>query len=128
MVDNFIKLKPYRKFVDEEYVTKGLPMQRPLFLSYENDPVTYALQYQYLFGSDVMVSVVTDEGATQISVYLPEDKWVHMFTGEEFDGPQWVTLDCPLGVPTAFYRKSSQFVNLFKQLQNSAQCDAASCP
>ncbi len=110
------KLQPYRKSLEQEILTEGLPMQRPLFLHYENDPVTFKIQYQYLFGRDILVAPVVDEGVTEWKVYLPEDHWVHMFTGHGYKGPEWVVVDAPLGIPPVFYKKGSQFTDLFRNI------------
>ena len=33
----------------------GTPVMRPLFLQYEEDSQTYSQEYQYMFGSDLLV-------------------------------------------------------------------------
>jgi alpha-glucosidase len=109
----FKKLLPYRKHLEDEIQREGLPMQRPLFLHYEDDPVAYQLQYQYMFGRDILVAPVLDAGVTQWRLYLPDDVWIHMFTQKEYSGPKWILVNSPIGSSPVFYRKHSQFKDLF---------------
>jgi alpha-glucosidase len=92
----------------------GYPVQRPLFMHYENDSEAYDIQYQYLFGSDVLVAPVVEPGVVRKEVYLPEDEWVHLWTGKEYKGGR-VTVDAPVGYPPVFYLKSSKFKSMFEK-------------
>ena len=42
-------------------------------------------------------------------VYLPDDLWVHLWTGEVFEGGL-VSVEAPIGYPTVFYRKDSSLM------------------
>jgi alpha-glucosidase len=46
---------------------------------------------------------------------LPKEDWVQFFTGKEYQGGK-IKVDAPLGMPIAFYRKSSAFAPLFETL------------
>ncbi|UZW94180.1 TIM-barrel domain-containing protein [Francisella tularensis] len=41
MVNTYTTLKPYIKSLVNENHQKGIPVQRPLFIHYENDPLCY---------------------------------------------------------------------------------------
>ena len=73
----------------------------PLFLHYEDDAHTYTLKYQYLLGRDILVAPVHEEGRSDWTLYLPEDNWVHAWTGEAFRGGE-VTVNAPIGKPPVF--------------------------
>ena len=94
-------------------------MQRPLFLHYEDDPETLDIEYQYLFGDDILVAPVLEEGLTSWEVYLPRDTWVHFFDGTEYSGPGRETVDAPIGKPPVFYRKESQWASLFESIREN---------
>ena len=47
----YVKLEPYHSRVAWENTHWGLPAQRPLFLSFPEDPNAYNIQYQYMYGS-----------------------------------------------------------------------------
>jgi alpha-glucosidase len=110
----YTKLAPYIKAAVKENSEKGIPVQRPLFMHYEEDERAYSIQYQYLLGKDLLVSPVYEEGKTTWKVYLPKDEWVHLWSGKEFNGGE-VEIEAPLGCPPVFYRKNSHEIDLFKQ-------------
>lgn len=95
----------------------GLPVMRPLFLHYEDDAHTYTLKYQYLLGRDILVAPVHEEGRSDWTLYLPEDNWVHAWTGEAFRGGE-VTVNAPIGKPPVFYRADSEWAALFASLKS----------
>lgn len=111
-----VALKPYIKRLIEEGSTKGYPVQRPLFMHYETDSTSHHLQYSYLFGQDMLVQPVIREGQTTQEVYLPQDEWVHLWSGTSYKGRQIVTVDAPIGEPPVFYRKQSAYATLFASI------------
>ena len=110
-----VMLKPYIQHLFDEAEHLGYPLQRPLFLHYENDPTAYKIQYQYLFGADVLVAPVITEKAFEHTVYLPNDDWIHLFTGDTYHGGK-VTVKTPMGAPAVFYKESSAFKPLFESI------------
>lgn len=115
MVDVFVALKPYMRDVISEYTRSGVPAQRPIFMHYEEDTKAYDIRYEYLLGKDLLVAPVLDEGVNEWNVYLPEDNWVHLWTGKEYTGGEF-TVDAPIGQPPVFYRKDSEYKELFEKL------------
>ncbi|KAB8039263.1 alpha-glucosidase [Janthinobacterium aquaticum] len=100
-----VALAPVIRSLAEDAVARGLPLQRPLFLHYEHDHNTYAIQDQYLFGPDLLVAPVHAAGATDWSAYLPAgDAWLHLWSGVRHEGGQRVTVAAPLGQPPVFVR------------------------
>ena len=100
----------------DEAVSSGYPVQKPIFMHYPDDHKTYDLQYEYLFGSDVMVKPVVQPDQSLQEVYLPEDDWIHLWTGKFCKGNQSVIVNCPIGYPPVFYRKDSSFRTLFEKI------------
>lgn len=109
-------LKPYIKHLIDEGANKGYPVQRPLFMHYEQDDRTYDIQYQYLFGADMLVAPVIEKGKIKQEVYLPDDEWIHLWTGKPYKGGTTIELECPFGYPPVLYRKHSNFRKLFESL------------
>jgi alpha-glucosidase len=115
MTKIFKHLKPYIKAAVAENSKVGLPVQRPLFMHYEDDAESYEIKFQYLFGRDLLVAPVYNEGQTVQKLYLPQDAWVHVWTGETFTGG-WIEIDAPIGKPAVFYRKASEQVEMLSKI------------
>lgn len=113
----YTDLKPYTQALVKEASQRGIPAQRPLFLHYEDDPQTYEIKYQYLYGRDILVAPVYTQGAESVKVYLPQDRWIHLWTGEEYQGG-WYDVPAPMGKPAVFYRADSAQRPLFDSLKN----------
>jgi alpha-glucosidase len=113
-------LAPYLSQLSQEAATRGLPLQRPLFLHYEADPRAYESQTSYLFGPDLLVAPVIAAGATRWRTYLPAgETWVHVWSEAEYAGGQDVEVAAPLGEPPVFYRRRSEHRALFNGLKTA---------
>ncbi|MEI9985184.1 MAG: TIM-barrel domain-containing protein [Aliidongia sp.] len=110
----YAHLAPCLKALSAEAAVTGLPVQRPLFLHFQDDPKTYAIQTSFLYGSDLLVAPVLQAGVSDLSVYLPEGTgWVDVWTGETHTGGVEVTVAAPLGRPPLFYRAEASQAALF---------------
>ncbi|XP_022090149.1 uncharacterized protein LOC110979015 [Acanthaster planci] len=112
----FNTLANYTQAVVRENTESGIPVQRPLFMNYENDQKSYNIKYEYLYGRDLLVAPVYNEGVDTWSVYLPPDNWVFLWDGQEYDGGSTVTVPAPLGKIPVFYRKGSTWTAVFEKL------------
>ena len=45
----------------------------PLWFKYPQDENTFTLEYQFFYGDSILVSPVTGDDATSVSIYLPHD-------------------------------------------------------
>ena len=111
-------LAPYVMHLVGEAQADGLPAQRALFLHYPDDPETFPIQDQFLYGADLMVAPVIEKGAVSRQVYLPangEQIWRHVWTGADWKAG-WHEIAAPMGHPPVFYRPESRFAALFAGL------------
>ena len=110
-------LAPYVRHLCDEAAATGLPVQRPLFLHYPQDRALWTVQDAFLYGADLLVAPVIEEGAVKREVILPGDTpWRHLWSGEDFaPGPH--TISAPLDHPPVFYRPDSTFADLFASLR-----------
>ncbi|VDM68399.1 unnamed protein product [Strongylus vulgaris] len=52
---------------------------RPLFYEFPKDRRTHDINYQFLWGSSMLIAPVVHKGATSVEVYLPKDDWYSLF-------------------------------------------------
>ncbi len=117
MVKLWLHLVPYLKTLVAEAVATGLPVQRPLFLHFEEDPACYAIQDAYLYGPDLLVAPVWQAGEETRTVHLPKGTdWVHVWSGKTLAGGTEATVAAPLGEPAIFYRRGSAHAGLFQDI------------
>jgi len=110
-------LAPYVAGLSAEAAATGLPLQRPMFLHFQDDRATYADQTQYLYGADLLVAPVIREGKIKREVYLPAGvDWVNAWTGDRHAGGRAITVVAELGYPPVFYREGSRDTALFAAL------------
>ena len=93
-----------KKLVDQE-IEKGTPVMRPIFYHYD-ESWAYTETTEYLLGRDILVAPILKAGAKGREVMLPDDEWVHLFTGVEYTGGK-TFVDAPIGQPPIFIRKKS---------------------
>lgn len=92
----------------------GTPVMRPLFYHYD-EKALWEIKYAYLLGRDLACYPVVVQGQTVKELYLPEDEWVHLFTGKEYRGGR-CSVSCSIGCPPVFYRKASRYKKLFEEV------------
>ncbi|XP_076621881.1 lysosomal alpha-glucosidase [Colletes latitarsis] len=75
----------------------GETVARPLFFEFPDDPATYDIDTQFLWGRSLMIVPVLKENAVNVSAYLPRGLWYDLYTKIgvfAIDGRR--TLDAPL--------------------------------
>lgn len=83
------RLMPYIYAQAKDSSERGLPMLRALFIEYPDDPGAWGIEDAYLFGSDLLVAPLFEEGVNGRDVYLPGGKkWIDYQTGRVYP-PGW---------------------------------------
>jgi alpha-D-xyloside xylohydrolase len=86
LADNMrYEMMPYIYAQAKDCSERGLPMLRALFVEYPNDPGSWLVDDEYLFGSDMLVAPLF-ENVTKRDVYLPPGQWIDYQTGKVFSG------------------------------------------
>jgi alpha-D-xyloside xylohydrolase len=67
---------------------EGHPMARALFFEYPEDPTSWLIEDQYLFGTDLLVAPLMEE-APDREVYLPPGSWIDYQGGKVYEGARW---------------------------------------
>ena len=77
---------PYVYAQAKDSSERGLPMLRALFIEYPDDPGSWLVDDEYLFGSSILVAPLMHEGDTARDVYLPPGTWIDYQSGKAYEG------------------------------------------
>lgn len=88
MVELKYSLMPYIYAQARDSSAHGFPMLRALFFEYPNDPTSWLIEDEYMFGSDLLVAPLIEEGTSR-KVYLPPGSWIDYQTGKVYRGAEW---------------------------------------
>ncbi len=108
-------LKPYLKDAVALNAKSAIPVMRPLFFYYDGERERNE-STEYLLGRDLLVAPVLREGKSKRTVYLPNDKWINVWDEKEY-GEGEHEICAPLGTIPVFYKKGSEYTDLFKKIK-----------
>jgi len=111
------RLRPYVMDQMELARKKGLPPMRPLFFDFSEDPETYAIEDEFLFGPTLLIAPITKFNLRSRTVYLPRgNTWTNAWTNETTQGGQSIEVQAPLDYIPVFVKESnSKLLSLFKK-------------
>ena len=77
------RLLPYVYTLYREAAERGVPMLRPLFFEFEDDPRAFADSDDFMLGPNLLVASVVEAGQRERRVYLPRGPagWYDFWTG-----------------------------------------------
>jgi alpha-glucosidase/alpha-D-xyloside xylohydrolase len=77
---------------------------RSLWLHYPDDAQAVARGDEYLWGRDILVAPVVEQGAASRQVYLPKGGWYDYWTGERLEGGREITRPVDLETTPLYVR------------------------
>ncbi|XP_071275704.1 neutral alpha-glucosidase AB isoform X2 [Agelaius tricolor] len=85
---------------------QGIPVMRPLWMEFPDDPQTFAMDDQYMIDRVLLVHPVTEPGARGVNVYLPGEGevWYNDETHEQHRAPQTLYVPVTLSTIPVFQR------------------------
>ena len=102
------QLHPYIYTYAREAYDTGLPIMRALLLEYPGDEETYELDGQFLFGEELLVAPVVEEGVESKRVYLPKGTWRdYNDPRTSFSGGRYIEYEAPLDVIPVFVKEGA---------------------
>lgn len=114
------RLMPYIYSQGKYSAERGLPMLRALFVEYPDDPGSWLIDDQYLFGSDMLVAPLF-ENVKERDVYLPPGTWIDYQTGEIYAGG-WHTIEAG-DIPIVALVKSGTVIPHIELAQSTKDMD-----
>jgi alpha-D-xyloside xylohydrolase len=90
---SFVRLKrrlmPYIFAQAKESAERGWPLSlRAMCLEFPDDPTSWCLDRQFMFGSQILVAPVFTENG-DVEFYLPAGKWTNWWDERTVTGPGW---------------------------------------
>ena len=125
----YIKMRykwlPYNYTLAYENATKGWPLARPLNFTGENPGNPYVnCQDEYLWGNEVLVAPVMEQGARSRNVLFPAGTWISWFDASKvYKGRSYETVDAPLDQIPLFVRQGSFIPQYDLPIENVTQYD-----
>lgn len=102
-------LRPYLRETMDKCSATGLPVMRPLFFDFKDDPVSWETEDQYMLGDSLMIVPITEGGARERSVYLPDGaEWTDAYTKRKYSGGQRVVVPAPIDIIPVFIRDEAE--------------------
>jgi len=99
----------------------GYPMLRTLFFEYPNDPGSWEIDDEYMFGSSLLVAPLFDSTDTR-KVYLPPGNWIDYQTGKVYVGAQWREIKAG-EIPVVLLVKDHSVIPHLKVAQSTKDMD-----
>ncbi|MBQ8569874.1 MAG: glycoside hydrolase family 31 protein [Oscillospiraceae bacterium] len=104
-VDMRYRIRDYVRATMDDSSESGSPVMRPVFYDFYQDKQAWNVEDEYMFGSQLLVAPVMEEGARERRVYLPEGaEWTDAYTKQVYKGGQWVTVPAPIEIIPVFLR------------------------
>jgi alpha-D-xyloside xylohydrolase len=102
------QLLPYTYSAAYHSYQTGALYMRALFMDFPADPKVTDIADEYMYGPAFLVAPVTEQGATQRTVYLPDGcDWYNYWTNERLHGGQTIVANAPIDTLPLFVRAGS---------------------
>ena len=114
-------LMPYIYAQAKDSSARGYPMLRTLFFEYPNDPGSWEIEDEYMFGSNLLVAPLFDSTDTR-KVYLPPGDWIDYQTGKVYAGAKWQEIKAG-DIPVVLLVKNHSVLPQVKVAQSTKDID-----
>lgn len=107
------RLRPYVAGLMRAAHTAGDPPMRPMFYDYPDQPRSWAVDDQYMFGLDLLVAPITAAGVDARDVWLPAGAWIDAWSGAEVAGDATIRCAAPRDRLPVFVRAGARVAEAF---------------
>jgi alpha-D-xyloside xylohydrolase len=98
------RLRPYVAGLMRAAHEHGDPLMRPMFYDHPDDPRSWQIDDQYMFGPDLLVAPILGAGIEARDVWLPAGEWVDAWSGVTVNGGTTIHCNAPLARLPVFVR------------------------
>ncbi len=103
-IETRYRLLPYIYRGMEEAVRTGVPLMRPMFMEFPQEPTLATNGEEYMFGSGLLVAPKVWPFVGPYDVILPKGDWTNYWTGERSAGGTTIKVDPPLETLPVYVR------------------------
>jgi alpha-glucosidase len=103
-IETRYRLLPYIYTSMEETTRTGIPLMRPMFLEFPDDPAFETNATEYMFGSNLLVAARLWPFVGPYEVTLPKGDWIDYWTGGGYHGGQKINIDPPMDTLPVYVR------------------------
>ncbi|MBX7172228.1 MAG: DUF4968 domain-containing protein [Pyrinomonadaceae bacterium] len=115
-------LMPYIYAQAKDSSAKGYPMLRTLFFEFPNDKTSWMIEDEYMFGENLLVAPIFEEGKNDRQVYLPTGNWIDYQTGKIYQGEKWHEIEAG-EIPIILLVKNNSVLPHVKPAQSTSEID-----
>jgi len=102
-IDLRYRLIPYFYTFAAQSAATGVPMMRPLFLEFPQDPNTFNLEDEWLVGDRLLAAPILTQGGAR-DVYLPAGTWYDFNTNKSVSGGKTLHIQADLDFIPSYIR------------------------
>jgi alpha-D-xyloside xylohydrolase len=115
------RLMPYIYSLAGRVSSQDYTIMRPLVMDWREDPQTFNIGDEFMFGPSLLVAPVIKQGAVHRTVYLPRaEAWYDFWTGKKVNGEQEIDASAPLDrIP--LYAPAGSILPLGKDIEYAEQ-------
>jgi alpha-D-xyloside xylohydrolase len=121
MVELRYRLMPYIYAQARLCSEQGFPMVRALFFEYPEDPTSWLIEDEYIFGEDILVAPLMEDVPSR-NVYLPPGLWTDYQSGETYEGSCWHHISAG-EIPTVMLVKEGAAIPHIQLAQSTDEMD-----
>jgi len=122
MIDELkYRLMPYVYAQAKDSAEHGLPMVRALLVEFPDDPGSWRIDDEYLYGSQILVAPLMHENEISREVYLPPGTWIDYQTGQAYAGG-WHTIEAG-AIPGVILVRDGSVIPRIALAQSTARMD-----
>lgn len=119
------KLLPYIYTQAKICSNKGFPMIKTLFFEFPDDPTSWFIEDEYIFGTDFLIAPLFESGIYQRDVYLPPGIWFDYHTKRVYQGSQWYKINA-VDLPIIIMVKSGSAIPIISVSQSTDEMNWSS--
>lgn len=105
LIDLRYSLLPYHYTLAYENSQSGLPFARPMMMEFPG--VSDTIYQQFMYGSDLLVAPVIEQGQTIKEVSLPAGEWYDFTSNEKFTGNKQINVQSAIEEVPVFVREGT---------------------